>query len=41
MVVLERAHGESAWLLWRGRRPLTGETILGFLLVPVAVLMGC
>jgi membrane protease YdiL (CAAX protease family) len=39
MVVLERARGESAWLLWRGRRPLTGETTLGFLLVPVAVLM--
>jgi membrane protease YdiL (CAAX protease family) len=39
MVVLERAHGESAWLLWRGRRPLIRETALGLLLVPVAVFM--
>jgi len=39
MVALERAHGKSPWLLWRGRRRLTGELALGFLLVPVAVLM--
>jgi membrane protease YdiL (CAAX protease family) len=39
MVVLERAHGGSAWLLWRGRHPLAGEIVLGLLLVPVTVLM--
>ena len=39
MVVLERAHGESAWLLWRGRRPPLREIALGLLLVPVAVLI--
>ena len=39
MVVLARAHGDSAWLLWRGHRSLTGEVITGILLVPVAVLM--
>jgi membrane protease YdiL (CAAX protease family) len=39
MVALERAHGGSAWLLWRGRRPLAGEIALGLLLVPVTVLM--
>jgi membrane protease YdiL (CAAX protease family) len=39
MVVLERAHGDSAWLLWRGRNPLIRETALGLLLVPVAVVL--
>ena len=39
MVALERAHGGSAWLLWRGRRRLAGEIALGLLLVPVTVLM--
>jgi membrane protease YdiL (CAAX protease family) len=39
MVMLERAHGESPWLLWRGGRPLMGEVSLGLLLVPAAVLM--
>ncbi len=39
MVVLARAHGDSPWLLWRGRRPLMREIALGLLLVPVAVLM--
>jgi membrane protease YdiL (CAAX protease family) len=39
MVVLERANGDSAWLLWRGRRPLAREIALGILLIPVAVLM--
>ncbi len=39
MIALERAHGESPWLLWRGRCPLLRELILGFLLVPVAILM--
>jgi membrane protease YdiL (CAAX protease family) len=39
MVVLARAHGDNAWLLWRGQRPLPGEIRLGLLLVPVAVLM--
>jgi len=39
MVVLARAHGDSAWLLWRGIRPLRGELVRGLLLVPAAVLM--
>jgi membrane protease YdiL (CAAX protease family) len=39
MVVLERAHGESPWVLWRGHRPLPNELVLGLLLVPVTVLM--
>jgi membrane protease YdiL (CAAX protease family) len=39
MVVLARAHGDSAWLLWRGNRPLRGELVRGLLLVPAAVLM--
>jgi membrane protease YdiL (CAAX protease family) len=38
MVMLARAHGDSAWRLWRGDRPAIGEIILGLLLVPVAVL---
>lgn len=38
MVVLARAHGDSAWLLWRGHRPVGSEIILGLLLVPIAVL---
>jgi membrane protease YdiL (CAAX protease family) len=39
MVALTRAHGDSPWLLWRGQRPLIGESVLGLLLVPVAVLL--
>jgi membrane protease YdiL (CAAX protease family) len=39
MVALTRAHGDSPWLLWRGRPPLQGEIVLGLLLVPVAVFM--
>ena len=39
MVVLARAHGDSPWLLWRGQRPVIGESVLGLLLVPVAVCM--
>jgi len=39
MVALTRAHGDSAWLLWRGRAPLAGEVIVGLMLVPVAVFM--
>jgi membrane protease YdiL (CAAX protease family) len=39
MALLMRAHGESPWLLWRGRRPFVSEMALGLLLVPVAVLM--
>jgi membrane protease YdiL (CAAX protease family) len=39
MVALTRAHGESPWLLWRGRPPLRGEIVLGLMLVPVAVFM--
>jgi membrane protease YdiL (CAAX protease family) len=38
MVVLTRVHGESPWLLWRGRRRLVPEVSLGLALVPVAVL---
>jgi membrane protease YdiL (CAAX protease family) len=39
MVVLARAHGDSAWLLWRGHRPAPREIVLGVLLVPVAVVL--
>ena len=39
MVALTRAHGDSPWLLWRGRRPLAGEILVGLMLVPVAVFM--
>ena len=39
MVALTRAHGDSPWLLWRGRAPLRGEIVLGLMLVPVAVFM--
>jgi membrane protease YdiL (CAAX protease family) len=39
MVALTRAHGDSPWLLWRGRPPLAGEILVGLLLVPVAVFM--
>ena len=37
MVSLSRAHGDSPWLLWRGRPPLAGEILVGLMLVPVAV----
>lgn len=39
MVMLTRAHGESPWALWRGRRPLTREAMLGVALVPAAILV--
>ena len=39
MVALTRAHGDSPWLLWRGRPPLAGEILVGLMLVPVAVLI--
>ena len=39
MVALSRAHGDSPWLLWRGRAPLAGEIVVGLMLVPVAVFM--
>lgn len=39
MVALTRAHGDSPWLLWRGRAPLAREIVVGLMLVPVAVLM--
>ena len=39
MVGLTRAHGDSPWLLWRGRAPLAGEIVVGLMLVPVAVFM--
>ena len=37
MVALSRAHGDSPWLLWRGRPPLAGEILVGLMLVSVAV----
>jgi membrane protease YdiL (CAAX protease family) len=39
MVALTRAHGDSPWLLWRGRAPLFPEIVVGLMLVPVAVFM--
>ena len=39
MVAITRAHGDSPWLLWRGRAPLIGEIVVGLMLVPVAVFM--
>ena len=39
MVALSRAHGDSPWLLWRGRPPLAGELLVGLMLVPAAVFM--
>ena len=39
MVALSRAHGDSPWLLWRGRPPLAGEILVGLMLVPAAVFM--
>jgi len=39
MVALSRAHGDSPWLLWRGRSPLAGEILVGLMLVPAAVFM--
>ena len=39
MVAVARAHGDSVWALWRGRRPIMGETLLGLTLVPVAVFL--
>lgn len=39
MMALTRAHGDSPWLLWRGRASLRGEIVLGVMLVPVAVFM--
>jgi membrane protease YdiL (CAAX protease family) len=39
MVVLMRAHGESASALWVGRRPLKREVLYGLITVP-AVLIG-
>jgi membrane protease YdiL (CAAX protease family) len=35
MVILMRAHGESATELWLGRRRVRHEAVLGLLLVPV------
>jgi membrane protease YdiL (CAAX protease family) len=35
MVALTQAHGESVTALWIGRNPVTRETALGLLLVPV------
>jgi membrane protease YdiL (CAAX protease family) len=39
MVAITRAHGDSPWLLWRGRAPLISEIVVGLMLVPVAVFM--
>jgi len=35
MVLLMRAHGESASALWVGERPLKREALLGLMLIPV------
>jgi membrane protease YdiL (CAAX protease family) len=39
MILLARAHGDSAWLLWRGHLSVTREIGAGILLVPVAVMI--
>lgn len=39
MVVLTRAHGESVKELWRGRRPMFREVVLGLAFVPWIFLM--
>jgi membrane protease YdiL (CAAX protease family) len=39
MVLLMRAHGESASALWIGTRPLKREALIGLALVPVVFLM--
>jgi membrane protease YdiL (CAAX protease family) len=38
MVVLMRAHGESAGTLWVGRRPLKREVLYGLITVPVVLI---
>lgn len=39
MVLLMRAHGESASELWLGQRPLKKEALLGLALIPVVFLL--
>lgn len=39
MIVLSRLHGQSAWVLWRGRRPAGREVLLGVAIAPI-VLVG-
>jgi membrane protease YdiL (CAAX protease family) len=39
MVLLMRAHGESASALWLGEGPLRKEALLGVLLIPVVFVM--
>lgn len=39
MVLLTRAHGESAAALWLGNRPIGREAVRGLLLVPVVFLL--
>ena len=39
MILLMRAHGESASALWIGERPLKKEALLGLLLIPIVFLM--
>ncbi len=39
MVLLMRAHGESASALWVGARPLKREAVLGMMLIPLVFLM--
>ena len=39
MVFITRAHGESVSDMWRGRRPLKPEIVLGILLIPLVFLM--
>ena len=39
MILLMRAHGESASALWVGERPLKKEALLGLALIPVVFVM--
>lgn len=39
MVLLMRAHGESASALWVGERPVRKEALLGLMLIPLVFLM--
>ena len=39
MVLLMRAHGESASELWMGQRPLKREAVIGLLLIPLVFLL--
>src|SRR5687768_15993767 len=39
MVLLMRAHGESAIALWVGERPLKREAAIGLMLIPVVFVL--